>query len=135
MMIPTNSEGQLYREVNRLKALDFDLVKLYVRLAYAWQVKADNFAHRQMGVETASHYLLPAVSLGEDGMSHISATARTGYAYSRSFTGHSYSDVRTLLKESGMWTISTILSPASNVEHPTLTDDPRYDVAPPWEQA
>src|SRR6266851_3414402 len=135
MMIPTTSEAQLHREFNRLKALDFDFVKLYVRLPYTWAEQGIQFAHSQMGVETASHYLLPAVSLGEDGMSHVSATARTGYAYSRSFTGHSYSDVRTLLKDSGMWTISTILSPAMYVEQPTLADDPRYDVAPPWEQA
>jgi Tol biopolymer transport system component len=135
MMIPTTSEAQLHREFGRLKDLDFDFIKLYVRLPYTWAEQGINFAHSQMGVETASHYLLPAVSLGEDGMSHISATARTGYAYSRSFTGHSYSDVRTLLKDSGMWTISTILSPTMYVENPTLADDPRYDVAPPWEQA
>ncbi|MCU1226569.1 MAG: periplasmic component of the Tol biopolymer transport system [Edaphobacter sp.] len=135
MMIPTTSEAQLHREFGRLKALDFDFVKLYVRLPYTWAEQGIQFAHSQMGVETASHYLLPAVSLGEDGMSHISATARTGYAYSRSFTGRSYSDVRTLLNDSGMWTISTILSPAMYVQNPTMADDPRYDVAPPWEKA
>jgi Tol biopolymer transport system component len=134
MMIPTTSEAQLYRELNRLKALDFDLVKLYVRLAYAWQVKADHFAHEQMGVETASHYLLPAISLGNDGMSHISATARTGFAYSRSFTGVSYEDVRKLLQESGMWTISTTFSPALYAEYPGMASDPRHLVAPPWDQ-
>jgi hypothetical protein len=134
MMIPTTTEAQLYRELNRLKALDFDLVKLYVRLAYAWQVKADHFAHEQMGVETASHYLLPAVSLGNDGMSHISATARTGFAYSRSFTGASYEDVGKLLLESGMWTISTTFSPALYAQDPGMAGDPRHLVAPPWDQ-
>ncbi len=135
MMIPTTSEAQLHREFARLKALDFDFVKLYVRLPFTWAEQGIQFAHNQMGVETASHYLIPAVALGEDGMSHISATSRTGYAYSRSFTGHSYSDVRTLLLESGMWTITTVLSPTMYVENPTMADDPRYNVAPPWEQA
>ena len=135
MMIPTTSEAQLQREFARLKALDFDFVKLYVRLPFTWAEQGIQFAHSQMGVETASHYLLPAVSLGEDGMSHISATARTGYAYSRSFTGVSYSDVRTLLTRSGMWTISTILNPTMYVDNPTMPDDPRYNVAPPWEKA
>jgi len=135
MMIPTTSEAQLHREFERLKALDFDFVKLYVRLPFTWAEQGIQFAHSQMGVETASHYLLPAVSLGEDGMSHISATSRTGYAYSRTFTGHSYSDVKTLLNESGMWTITTVLSPTMYVENPTMADDPRYNVAPPWEQA
>jgi len=32
MMIPTTSQAQLQREFRRLQALDFDLVKLYVRL-------------------------------------------------------------------------------------------------------
>jgi Tol biopolymer transport system component len=135
MMIPTTSEAQLHREFARIKALDFDFVKLYVRLPFDWAEQGVLFAHSQMGVETASHYLLPAVSLGEDGMSHISATSRTGYAYSRTFVGHSYSDVRTLMGESGMWTITTLLSPTMYVENPTMADDPRYSVAPPWEKA
>ncbi len=135
MMIPTTSEAQLHREFARLKALDFDFVKLYVRLPFKWAEEGIQYAHTQMGVETASHYLLPAVSLGEDGMSHISATARTGYAYSRSFTGVSYSDVRTLLTDSKMWTISTILNPTMYVDNPTMPEDPKYKVAPPWELA
>jgi Tol biopolymer transport system component len=134
MMIPTTSEAQLYRELNRLKDLDFDLVKLYVRLPYAWHIKADHFAHEQMGVQTASHYLLPAVSLGNDGMSHISATARTGYAYSRSYTGVSYEDARKLMIDSHMWTISTTFSPALYAADPGMADDPRHRVAPPWDQ-
>jgi len=135
MMIPTTSEAQLQREFQRLKALDFDFIKLYVRLPFAWAQQGIQFAHSQMGVETASHYLIPAVALGEDGMSHISATSRTGWAYSRSYTGLSYGDVRSLLSESGMWTVSTILNPTLYVENSTMPDDPRYNVAPPWEKA
>ena len=133
MMIPTTSEAQLHREFDRLKALDFDFVKLYVRLPYAWAEEGIEYAHTQMGVETASHYLLPAVSLGEDGMSHISATARTGWAYSRSLTGVSYSDVRKLLVDSGMWTITTTFSQAPYADDPGMATDPRQQVAPPWE--
>jgi Tol biopolymer transport system component/imidazolonepropionase-like amidohydrolase len=135
MMIPTTSEDQLNRELERLKALDFDLVKLYVRLPYSWMIKGDRFAHEQMGVETASHYLLPAVALGNDGMSHISATARTGYAYSRSFTGSSYEDVRKLISQSGMFTISTLLNMTPYTDYPKMPEDPRYSIAPPWELA
>ena len=135
MMIPTTSEAQLQREFTRLKALDFDMVKLYVRLSYAWAEEGIQFAHTSMGVGTASHYLLPAVALGEDGMSHISATARTGWAYSRSLTGVSYSDVHKLLVDSGMWTITTTFAQAPYVEDPGMATDPRQGVAPPWENA
>lgn len=133
MMIATTSEEQLHREFDRLNALDFDFVKLYVRLPYAWAKEGIDYAHTRMGVETASHYLLPAVALGEDGMSHISATARTGWAYSRSLTGRSYGDVRTLLVDSGMWTISTTFSQAPYADDPAMAIDPRQAVAPPWE--
>jgi len=133
MMIATTSEEQLHREFDRLKALDFDFVKLYVRLPYGWAKQGIDYAHTQMGVETASHYLLPAVALGEDGMSHLSATARTGWAYSRSLTGHSYGDVQKLLVDSGMWTISTTFSQAPYADDPGMATDPRQQVAPPWE--
>lgn len=133
MMIPTTSVEQLQREFERLKGLDFDFMKLYVPLPYSWVVKGVDFAHNQMGVQTAGHYLLPAVALGNDGMSHVSATARTGYAYSRSLTGWSYSDVRTLMAASGMWTTSTLLNPAIIVDSPGMAEDPRYRVSPPWE--
>jgi len=134
MMIPTTSEAQLQREFERLRVLDFDFMKLYVRLPYSWVVKGAEYAHNQMGVQTAGHYLLPAVALGNDGMSHVSATARTGYAYSRTLTGASYGDVQKLMAESGMWTTSTLLNPALIVNSPAMADDPRYGVAPPWEQ-
>jgi hypothetical protein len=133
MMIATTSEAQLHREFDRLHALDFDFVKLYVRLPYAWAKEGIDYAHTQMGVETASHYLLPAVALGEDGMSHISATARTGWAYSRSLTGHSYEDVTQLMVDSGMWTISTTFSQAPYANDPGMVSDPRQQIAPPWE--
>jgi hypothetical protein len=134
MMIATTSEAQLQREFQRLHALDFDFLKLYVRLPYSWHKKGDDFAHNVMGVQTASHYLLPAVAIGNDGMSHVSATARTGWAYSRSLTGFSYSDVQQLEAESGMWTISTLLNQSIIGNWPTIADDARYNIAPPWER-
>lgn len=135
MMIPTTSEAQLQRELERLKALDFDFVKLYVRLPFAWAQKGAAFGHEQMGVQSGGHYLLPEVDLGEDGMSHISATSRWGWAYSRSLVGRSYGDVRSLLAGSGMWVISTTFSQALYRDDPGMATDPRQGIAPPWESA
>jgi Tol biopolymer transport system component/imidazolonepropionase-like amidohydrolase len=132
MMIATTSETQMRREFDRLKALDFDFIKLYVRLPYAQAKQGIDYAH-SIGVETASHYLLPAVALGEDGMSHLSATSRWGWAYSRSLTGHSYADVQKLMVDSGMWTISTTFSQAPYAEDPGMAIDLRQRIAPPWE--
>jgi Tol biopolymer transport system component/imidazolonepropionase-like amidohydrolase len=132
MMIATTSPEQLHREFDRLKQLDFDFIKLYVRLPFSWAKEGIDYAHA-MGVETASHYLLPAVALGEDGMSHLSATSRWGWAYSRSLTGRSYSDVRKLMVDSGMWTITTTFSQVPYADDPGMATDPRQAVAPPWE--
>jgi len=133
MMIPTTSEAQLHRELYRLKALDFDFVKLYVRLPFTWAAEGAKFGHDQMGVQSASHYLIPAVDLGEDGMTHISATSRLGWAYSRSYTGRSYEDVHKLLVDSGMWTITTTFSQAPYADDPGMATDARQGIAPPWE--
>jgi len=135
MMIPTTSEAQLQRELARLKALDFDFVKLYVRLPYKWAAEGAKFGHEQMGVQSAGHYLLPEISLGENGMTHISATSRWGWAYSRSLTGRSYSDVHKLLVDSKMWTISTTFSQAPYADDPGMATNPRQGIAPPWENA
>ena len=134
MMIPTTSEAQLHRELERLKAFNFDLVKLYVRLPYAWQAQGSRFAHDEMGVNTASHYLLPAVALGNDMMSHISATSRTGYAYSRSYTGVTYEDVNRMISESGMATTSTTFNQALYADDPGMATNSRAALFPPWER-
>jgi hypothetical protein len=88
-----------------------------------------------MGVQSGGHYLLPEVDLGEDGMSHVSATSRWGWAYSRSLVGRSYGDVRSLLAGSGMWVISTTFSQALYRDDPGMATDPRQGIAPPWESA
>jgi Tol biopolymer transport system component len=135
MMIPTTSEAQLHRELDRLKSLDFDFVKLYVRLDFTMAAEGAKFGHDQMGVQSAGHYLIPPVALGEDGMTHISATSRLGWAYSRSYTGRSYEDVHKLLVDSGMWVISTTFSQKPYAEDPGMATDARQGIAPPWENA
>ena len=134
MMIPTTSPEQFNRELERLKAFNFDMVKLYVRLSYASQAQGAKFAHDQMGVETTGHYLLPAVALGNDAMAHISATSRWGYAYSRSTTGVTYEDVNKMLAESGMAVTSTTFNQALYADDPGLASNSNFALYPPWEQ-
>jgi hypothetical protein len=62
------------------------------------QKKAMQFAHSALGVPTASHYMLPGMAYGMDGMTHVSATARLGFAYTRSSGGTSYQDMRSLFE-------------------------------------
>ena len=136
-MRPTYSEAQLQLELSRAKALDYDLLKTYVRLPHALQQKAMAFAHANMGVVTASHYMLPGMAYGMDGMTHVSATARLGFAYTRSLGGVSYQDMRSLFEASGMFVISTTFqSFPLYAEDPTMVDDARLTALnTPWEQA
>jgi Tol biopolymer transport system component len=136
-MRPTMSEAQLDRELSRAQALDYDLLKTYVRLPHAWQKKAMEFAHSKLGIITTSHYMLPGMGYGMDGVTHVSATARLGYAYTRSPAGISYQDVRTLYEVSGMFDISTpFQSFVLYADDPAMVNDKRLQILnTPWDEA
>jgi hypothetical protein len=131
------SEAQLALELSRAQALDYDLLKTYVRLPHAWQKIAMTFAHQKMGVVTASHYMLPGMAYGMDGMTHVSATARLGFAYTRSSGGVSYQDMRSLFEASGMFDISTAFASSPlYAEDPGMVEDARLlTLNTPWDQA
>ncbi len=136
-MRPIMSESQLRLELSRAQALDYDLLKTYVRLPHAWQKEAMTFAHEKMGVPVASHYMLPGMAYGMDSMTHVSATARLGFAYTRSAGGVSYQDMRSLFEISGMFDISTAFgSSPLYAEDPAMVEDRRLrTLNTPWDQA
>jgi len=134
-MRPTMSEeGWIANSLAR-KALDYDLVKTYVRLPHAWPEKAVEFAHSNSA--SWSHRTTcfrHELRHGRD--DHLSATARLGYAYTRSPGGVSYSDVRTLFAQSGEFDISTpFQSFVLYADDPAMVDDKRLQVLnTPWDE-
>lgn len=100
-MRPTFSDRQLGKELARAAALDYDLVKCYVRLPTVWQKRAIAFAHRR-GVPATSHYHYPAIAFGGDGMEHTGATNRFGFSRTVTVLGNAYEDVTALFNASGM---------------------------------
>jgi Tol biopolymer transport system component len=136
-MRPTTSDVQLERELSRARALDYDLLKTYVRLPHEMQKKAMQFAHDTLGVPATSHYMLPGMTYGMDGMTHVSATARLGFAYTRSSGGVSYQDMRSLFEASKMFDISTAFSSTPlYAEDPAMVEDARLlALNTPWDQA
>lgn len=136
-MRPVTTEQQLQLEFSRAKALDYDMVKTYVRLPHAWQKLAIENAHSSLGVFTGGHYMMPQLAEGGDGMTHVSATTRLGYAYTRSSAGVSYHDMTDLFRSAtGAFDISTTFNPSLYAEDPAMVEDPRLLVLnPPWDQA
>jgi len=136
-MRPVTTLDQLPLEFSRAKALDYDMVKTYVRLSHAWQKLAIENAHSALGVFTGGHYMMPQLSEGGDGQTHVSATTRTGWAYTRSQAGISYNDMTDLFRMSvGAFDISTTFNSSLYAEDPTMVDDPRLLILnPAWDQA
>ncbi len=136
-MRPVTTEQQLQLEFSRAKALDYAMVKTYVRLPHAWQKLAIENAHSALGVFTGGHYMMPQLAEGGDGMTHVSATTRTGFAYTRSSAGVSYHDMTDLFRMSaGAFDISTTFNPSLYAADPAMVEYPRLLVLnPPWDQA
>ncbi len=130
------NEKELQLELARAQALEYDNLKTYVRLPHELQLAAEKFAHEKLGIWTASHYGMPGLSFGMDGMTHVSATSRWGYSYTRSYGGVSYNDIRRLFPAAGEFLISTPFSASAlYAEDPQIVDDPRISgLNPPWAQ-
>jgi hypothetical protein len=71
-----------------------------------------------------------------DGQSHVSATTRLGFAYTRSSGGVSYQDMIDLFRLSGAHDTSTTFNEVLLREDPGFVDDQRIQILyPPWEIA
>ncbi|MFM9012512.1 MAG: amidohydrolase, partial [Gemmatimonadota bacterium] len=75
MAVAVSSPAHLTRELERGRALGFDLFKSYVRMPDAQQRRIAAFAHA-MGVPAASHEIYPAARNGMDGTEHTTGTSR-----------------------------------------------------------
>ena len=131
----TNSK-ELQLELDRAQALEYDNLKTYVRLPHELQLQAMKFAHDKLGVWVASHYGMPGLSFGMDGMTHVSATSRWGYSYTRSFGGVTYQDIRSLFSATGEFLLSTpFAASALYAEDPQILNDLRIaTLNTPWSQ-
>ncbi|UUX96158.1 amidohydrolase family protein [Aquabacterium sp. J223] len=91
-MHPIRDATQLVREFERARALDYDLLKCYVRLPPDLQRRATRMAQR-LGIPITSHYLFPAVAFGAPGHEHMGGSSRFGYSRTGSMMGRGYQDV------------------------------------------
>jgi len=135
-MRPTRSVAQLALELERARALGYDLIKTYVRMPVSYQRRTVAAAHRA-GLPLSSHYLYPAEHIGMDGMEHTGATNRLGYSHTVSRLGRAYADVVSLFVRSGMSVTPTLFNSAAiYADDRSLVEDPRTrTLFPSWEYA
>jgi Tol biopolymer transport system component/cytosine/adenosine deaminase-related metal-dependent hydrolase len=135
-MRPTRSVAQLSLELERARALGYDMIKTYVRLPVAYQRRVVAAAHRA-GLPLSSHYLYPAEAIGMDGMEHTGATNRLGYSHTVSRLGRAYADAVTLFTRSGISLTPTLFnSTAMYAFDRSLVEDQRTKTLyPAWEYA
>ena len=99
--------AQLELELQRAEALNYDMIKTYVRLPDPLQKRVVEKAH-QLGIPVSSHELYPAVAYGVDGVEHIQGTSRRGYSPKITGILRSYGDVSQLIAISGMTFTPTV---------------------------
>jgi hypothetical protein len=135
-MRPTFDDRQLALELERAGALDYDLMKAYVRLPTEWQRAVIEWSHRH-GVPATSHYHYPAAAFGGDGMEHVGATNRFGYSRTVTALGTGYADVVDIFARSRMARTPTLFASVTLfAEDDSLVNDPRVTTLyPVWEYA
>ena len=136
-MHPIRDSAQLLREFERAQALDYDLLKCYVRLPPELQARATDMAWR-LGIPITSHYLFPAVAFGAQGHEHMGGTSRYGYSRTGSMLGTGYQDVVAIAAASKSFRTPTIfgLEALLGDTPQDVLQDPRVQrLFPPAERA
>ena len=135
-MRPVTEPGQMALELERARALDYDMVKTYVRLRHDIQKQVVNAAHA-MGMHLSSHYHYPALHSGMDGMEHMGATNRYGYSRTITSLGGGYGDVTGLFAAARAERTPTLFASTALLgEDAGLAQDERIrTLFPSWEYA
>jgi len=133
-MRPVTEPGQMELELQRAQALEYDMIKTYVRLSPEQQKKVIEWAHAA-GLHVSSHYPFPALRFGIDCMEHLGATSRLGYSRTVSALGASYEDVDALFVQSRAGRTPTLFTSTALLgEDRSLVDDIRIrTLYPRWE--
>ena len=124
-------------ELQRAKDLQLDLLKSYVRLPDLQQKRMVEFAHG-IGVPVATHEIYPAAFVGVDNTDHTAATSRRGYSPKAATLSRTYEDVIQIFGKSERYLTPTLFSGGGVqklfADEPSLREDPRFKLYPPWLQ-
>ncbi|MGR4879474.1 amidohydrolase family protein [Streptomyces sp. LARHCF249] len=123
------------RSLARAEALDWDVVKTYVRAPYALMEEAARFAHERLGVLAGSHLCAPGVQAGQDLTTHLVATERAEYGHGATPMGHTYQDTLEVYTRGGFDLVATPFTALPLIgADPELAADARVTaLMPPWD--
>lgn len=93
-------------EIAKARTMGVDYLKSYVRAPIPVMARIAQ-AGLDMGVPTGTHLVAPGAAAGIGGTTHLSATERMGYGWSKSTGGISYQDVHDLYAQAGMPLVET----------------------------
>jgi Tol biopolymer transport system component len=136
MGIAISSPAHLELELQRAQALQYDLLKSYVRMTDLQQNRIVQFGH-SIGIPTSGHEIYPAAFEGMDGTEHTSGTSRRGYSPKIATLQRSYSDVATIWGKAGMvWCpmVDNLGTDRLYEMDPSLRRDRRFALYPGWMQ-
>jgi Tol biopolymer transport system component len=122
--------AQLPIEESRMRGLDYDYLKTYVRTSAEVKRRMGDAAHK-FGIPVGTHLMSPGFYVGVDGTAHLSATQRLGYA--RTVTdnaGMSYEDVPAVYANRSIMTTLGEFDVLSN--HVCPGTDPRLNIFANW---
>lgn len=129
---PFTSDKQLALDLSRARALDYDLLKTYVRMDARRMRQATEAAH-ELGIPVQSHYLSPGAFVGQDGTTHMTGGGRHAQSKMESATDRAYNDVIQIAGQ-GKRSVVTTLPSVNFLLGNEFAGDPRLDLFPRWER-
>ena len=132
---PVADDANLALELDRVKRLDYDFIKTYVRMPDLMQRQVAAFA-REQGIRISSHEIYPATAYGVDAVEHLGATSRRGYSPKYTFLGKGYDDVIQIISRSGMFITPTLSLqggyPSVAGRDPSIFETPQFKMYPEY---
>jgi len=119
-------------EIDKAKRMDADFLKSYVRAPIPVMERIAQGA-LDLGVPSGTHMVQPGAATGLLGTTHLSATQRMGYGWSKSLARLvTYQDAADVYGKGGFHLIDTLFSSSALAGlDPGIATDPRFILVPP----
>jgi len=119
-------------EIDKAKRFDVDFLKSYVRAPIPVMMRIAQGA-LDLKVPSGTHLIQPGAATGLAGTTHLSATQRMGYGWSKSFVrAITYQDAADIYGKGDFHLIDTLFSSSALAGlDPGIVTDPRFVLVPP----